>query len=143
VTAPAFDGRRVAITQHPLPGLAPQAPTAPAAGAPAGTARVVHEGDDATAVDATAGRRSLLVLTDVWFPGWTATVDGRPASVQRVDYLLRGVELPPGRHRIELRYRPASFRVGWIVSLVALLVLLALAVLAARHRRRPRDAGGA
>ena len=61
-------------------------------------------------------RRSLLVLTDVHYPGWKATVDGREAPIERVDYLLRGVPCPPGEHTVELRYEPASWRVGWIVS---------------------------
>ena len=43
-------------------------------------------------------------------------VDGRDAPVERVDYLLRGVAVPAGEHTVELRYEPASWRVGWIVS---------------------------
>ena len=69
------------------------------------------------AVGAGARGASLLVLTDVHYPGWKATVDGRPADVERVNYLLRGVAVPAGTHRVEFRYEPLSWRVGWIVSL--------------------------
>jgi uncharacterized membrane protein YfhO len=70
----------------------------------------------------------------VAYPGWEATVDGRPSRLDRVDYLFRGVPVAAGRHVVELRYRPASWRAGWIVSLVALLALLATAAIGWRRR---------
>jgi uncharacterized membrane protein YfhO len=80
----------------------------------------------------------VLVLTDVSYPGWKATVDGKDVDLERVDYLLRGVPVPPGRHRVEMRYEPASWRVGWITSLVSLIVLLGLVVAGIRLRARTR-----
>ena len=85
-----------------------------------------------------SARPSLLVLTDVKYPGWKATLDGRAVPIERVDYLLRGVAVPAGRHTVEMRYEPASWRVGWIVSLASLLVLAVLVVVGVR--RRGRDA---
>jgi uncharacterized membrane protein YfhO len=92
-----------------------------------------------------ARRAGLLVLTDVWFPGWKATVDGRDVPIERVDYLLRGVRVPAGAHRVEFRYEPASFTAGWIISLVALMAIAAIAtirpasrLLATRGGRTPR-----
>jgi len=88
---------------------------------------------------ASARDSSLLILTDIFYPGWKAFVDGRPAPIRRVDYLLRGVALPPGSHRVEFRYQPASFRAGWIISLLGLLVTVAAAVIGWRtHRRAPQ-----
>jgi uncharacterized membrane protein YfhO len=57
--------------------------------------------------------------------GWEATVDGRDVPIERVDYLLRGIPVDAGEHRIVLEYRPHSWRVGWILSLVVALGLLA------------------
>ena len=78
-------------------------------------------------VDTSSSGRALLVLTDSWFPGWKATVDGREVPIERVDYLIRGVPVPAGAHRVEFRYEPASWRAGWMVSLLALAVILAAA----------------
>ena len=61
-------------------------------------------------------------------------------DVQRVDYLIRGVSVPAGAHRVEFRYQPSSWRAGWIVSAVALLVILAAAALG--WRRRQHSASG-
>ncbi len=130
VTAPGFDGRQLAITETAVPGLR-QGP-----GAPAGSARLLVDDGERVRIDATAARRSLLILTDTWFPGWKVTVDGRSATLQRVDYLLRGVVLGPGRHTVEMSYRPSGWRIGWIVSAASLLILLALALAGVLRRTR-------
>jgi hypothetical protein len=65
-----------------------------------------------------------LLFSDAWYPGWEATVDGQPAPVERADILFRAVAVPAGEHRVELVYRPASFRWGAVISLGALVLLL-------------------
>ena len=135
MTAPAFDGRAAVVTERPLAGI-PDAGAAPA-GDP-GRTRLVRYEDERATVDVRAARRSVLVLTDVHFPGWKATVDGRAAPIERVDYLLRGVVVPPGAHRVEFTYAPKSFRVGWIISLLAALAVLAVVVAELLRRRRAR-----
>ena len=136
VTAPGFDGRAVAVTSTPLAGL-PQAPAVGSRGAPEGTsARLVSYSGQRAVIHATATAPSLVVLTDDFYPGWSATVDGRPATVHRVDYLLRGVAVPSGSHTIVFTYRPASWTVGWIISALCALGLLAAVATALVARRR-------
>jgi hypothetical protein len=79
---------------------------------------------------------ALLRLADQWFPGWVATVDGKPVEILRADYLLRAVPVPAGRHRVEFHYRPRAIRQGLMVSLASLAAILAL-LLSARLRPRP------
>jgi hypothetical protein len=114
---PAFDARRTAIVERPVAGLG----DAPAEG---GEARILRYEPDRVELSATADRRALVVLSDVHFPGWHATVDGREVPIERVDYLLRGVPVDAGTHRIAFTYRPTSWRIGWIVSVLAALGLL-------------------
>jgi hypothetical protein len=122
VTSPGFDGHGVAVTDHPVPGIPQAAGTA--TGSSDATAKLRSYDAEKVVIDATASRPSLVVLTDSFYPGWKATVDGKPAPIERVDYVLRGVSVGPGHHMIVMRYQPASWRLGWIVSLVALLALL-------------------
>jgi hypothetical protein len=122
---PGLDGRRTLITEHRLPGL----PSADhGAGVSGGSARIASYGPERVTVEVRATRRAELVLSDLSFPGWNATVDGRRSRVDRVDYLLRGVPVEPGVHRVEFRYQPRSWTIGWIVSLLALVALLAAVV---------------
>jgi hypothetical protein len=137
VTSPLFDPRRVAVTERPVAGI-PSERSGASASASAGSARLVSYGREQALIAAKARRRSLLVFTDAHYPGWKARVDGRPAKIERVNYMLRGVSLPAGSHRIEFSYEPASWRVGWVVSLLSLLVLGALAFAGLRRRRSPR-----
>jgi hypothetical protein len=66
----------------------------------------------------------LVVLADVMYPGWTLTIDDKPAPIYRVNGLMRGALVPAERHRLIYTYSPRSFRVGLVVSLVGLLALL-------------------
>jgi hypothetical protein len=137
-TAPGFDRRHVAITERRVPGL-PQATGR--GGTTPGTARLASYGTERVVAESASRSRSLLVLTDVAFPGWTARVDGRKVPIERVDSLVRGVALPAGRHRIEFSYAPASFRAGWIIGLLGLLAVLGAAAVGLRARRDQSDAG--
>ena len=86
---------------------------------------------------ADARRRGLVVLTDLYYPGWKAAVDGHDTSIERVDDIYRGVPVGTGRHVVTFRYDPLSWRLGRDVTLVA-LAGLALAVGAGLRRRRRR-----
>jgi uncharacterized membrane protein YfhO len=70
---------------------------------------------------------SLLVLSEVNYPGWRAFVDGKPAQVLTADYVLRAVPLPAGEHTVLLVYRPWTWPVGAAISLISLISLLSLA----------------
>jgi Bacterial membrane protein YfhO len=130
VTAATFSARAVAVTEKPIAGL-PRG----AAGRAPGSARIADYEAERVSVHTVSGRPALLVLTDNWYPGWRASVDGRDVPIHRVDYVVRGVVVPAGAHTVEFRYRPASWRVGWILSLCALLVIAAATALGVRRAR--------
>jgi hypothetical protein len=134
VLRPGFDGRRVVVTQRPLPGLGDARGRGPA-----GSARIVRHEPERVVVEAIARRPSELVLTDLHFPGWKATLDGRAADVHRVDWMLRGTSLPPGRHTVEFRYEPVSWRIGRLVSLLTVLVLASIVAVTVRQPRCAAD----
>ncbi|MGH9855627.1 MAG: hypothetical protein ACREBD_37815, partial [Blastocatellia bacterium] len=77
-------------------------------------------------VEAEARKPSILVLSEIVYPGWRVKVDGIESELLRVNYNLRGVVLAPGRHRIEWIYSPVSLKVGAVVSITTALVLLSI-----------------
>jgi hypothetical protein len=84
----------------------------------------------------TANDASLLCLSDVWYPGWSARVNDRPFPLVRVNGAFRGVPVPAGTHEVELRYEPGPFRAGVWVALVAAAAVVAGAFLLSRVERR-------
>ena len=67
----------------------------------------------------------LLVLSDTWFPGWIALVNGSSSPVLRANHTLRAVALKPGSSRVEFAYRPRSFIAGLVMSVSVLLATIA------------------
>ncbi len=78
----------------------------------------------------------LLVLSDIYYPGWIAEVDGSRAEILRADYALRAVALPEGKHTVEFRYEPFWFKFGaWTSGLSwAALVTYFIGSLARKRR---------
>ena len=79
-------------------------------------------------VEAQVSAPALAVFSQISYPGWQARVDGRPADLIPCDVLFLGVKLSPGRHTVQLTYRPVSFLVGTAISLVCAASILILAV---------------
>jgi hypothetical protein len=76
---------------------------------------------------------AMLVLTDTWYPGWQAELDGARVRLWRANHAFRAVAVPAGRHEIVMRFRPLSVAAGAIVSGVALLVVLGLLMTGGRR----------
>lgn len=86
-------------------------------------------------VEVRAERAAVLVVSQAWFPGWHATVDGHAAPVVRADGLVLGVPVPAGNHHVVLRYRAPGFTAGVALSVLTVLGLLVSAVVVRRRRR--------
>jgi hypothetical protein len=99
-------------------------------------ARIVERRPGELIVDSAAAGPSWLVVRQNWAPGWTATVDGRRSSVQRVDVAFQGVRLAVGRHRVVLVYRPSALTAGTAVSLASIVAGLLVAAAALGDGRR-------
>lgn len=81
----------------------------------------------------------FLVLSEVYYPGWEAQIDGEKVKVYRANYALRGIVVPPGKHKIEFFYDAPSFKRGAIYSGVGILLLLSLALLGRARRNVLRN----
>lgn len=106
----------------------------------AGTARVVLLAADRLCVESSASRPMILVVGELANNGWRVMIDGYPAAWHEVDYALRGVPLPAGKHRVEFLYRPDSLLTGAAISLLTALII-ALTGPGVWLRRRFRSGG--
>ena len=71
-----------------------------------------------------SGKGGVVVFSEIYYPGWTATVDGRPADLGRVDYVLRALQVAPGTHQVELMFYPKSINTTETIAYMAYAVLL-------------------
>jgi hypothetical protein len=115
-----------------------------------GSAVVRHYRDTFVEIETDAGGRRMLVLTDVHYPGWQASIDGRPANTHAANLAFRAVSIPAGRHTVRFEYRPMSFTVGATVSAASLVSLVTwllvpawarLGTLRSSNRREPLRVG--
>jgi hypothetical protein len=125
----APDGREV-VLEGPIP-----------ASLSTGRVLAAERGPESLRIEAEADGDGLLVVNDAFWPGWEATVDGRPVAILPADGLVRAVPWPRGRHVLAMRYAPPEVRAGWLVSAVGGAGLLALLLSSRRSRRGARDAG--
>lgn len=103
------------------------------------TARITNYEPNRITIETKANTPTVLVLSEINYPGWEATLDGAATQIHAADFLLRGIALPAGSHRVEMRYTAPAARNGAFISLFTLLLIGGLAVYARRNKRnRPR-----
>ncbi|MDX6271441.1 MAG: hypothetical protein QOD28_2664, partial [Acidobacteriota bacterium] len=88
--------------------------------------RVTEYEPNRLVVETRAQQATVLVVSEMFYPGWEATVDGAATRIHLTDFLLRGVALPAGAHQVEMSYRAPAARNGAIISVLSLLALGAL-----------------
>ncbi len=84
-------------------------------------------------LDAQCAQPCLVVLTDLFYPGWRAFIEGEEQRVHRVNTLYRGVVVPAGSHRVTYRFEPQPFYIGVAIACTTLLVAIAACLVAVRR----------
>ncbi len=132
-----FDPSQIAVVENPPAGI-----PLPSGDAQAftGTASIVSYRDNSVVIRTAADREGMLVLSDSFYPGWVAEIDGRATPILRTDFLFRGVVVPAGEHVVTFSFRPWSLALGAVLTLLTSCTVLlisfvpALLMLARRHR---------
>ena len=94
---------------------------------PGGAAEIVRYDDEEVAVALTDSAGGILVLSDTYYPGWRAFVDGVERPILRANHVFRAVVVPAGAREVVFSYEPDSFRYGLLVSVAAVALWLGLA----------------
>ena len=133
VSGGGFDARRTVLVERPV--------VVEAAGDGAGelVSYPVMQANR-MAMEVRAESRGMLVISENYYPGWRAAVNGQPAEIYRVDGALRGVVVPPGSSRVTLDYSPASVYWGGALSLSTFLGVAAIALYGRRSIAASRGA---
>ena len=93
----------------------------------AASVRLTRYGLNDLSFESQNSQNGLAVFSDIYYPyGWEATIDGKPAEILRVNYVLRALKVPAGRHQIEFHFRPSSFETGNRIALFSSLILIGL-----------------
>lgn len=109
VTTPGFDPRRTSIvegTYHIRVGQPSSQDSA----------TIVEYGNNRIVGSVSTREPRLLVLSEMYYPGWKAEIDGKTVQIMRTNYLFRGVLVPPGTHSVSMTYQPRSLVVGALLS---------------------------
>lgn len=102
-----------------------------------GQARISEYSASRIVVETDCDRAGILVLSEIWYPSWSVTVDQKPTSLLRANYSLRGVAVPAGKHRVEMTFSSTAADRGlWISIGTAAMAILAVMIL------RVRTSGG-
>jgi hypothetical protein len=81
---------------------------------------------DHVVIDAALKNDGFVVLTDTYYPGWYAYIDGKPTEILRANYLFRALAVPTGHHHISFSYEPLSFRIGMILAIAGVVLSIVL-----------------
>ena len=87
-----------------------------------------------------SGKGGVVVFSEVYYPGWTATVDGQLAELGRVNYILRALNVKPGKHEVVLTFKPKSVNTTETIAYVSYIILILVVLGAAytEYRRRQK-----
>jgi hypothetical protein len=106
-----------------------------------GTAREVYRGYNRYEYEIESRGNNFLILSQVWFPGWAATLAGSKLKLYRTNHALMGCFVPSGQHRLVLRMTSPPFALGLMAAGTALLLLAACSLTLRLRRGHGRDTG--
>lgn len=127
---PTFDPHQTVLVAESLSG-------SPSTNADAGTVEFASYKPTRIVLKANARTNCVLLLNDRHDAQWQVTVDGKPAPLLRCNYIMRGVELTPGEHTVEFRFRPPLHAFYFSAAMIGVGVLL-IGVLLVSLRRQPK-----
>ena len=108
----------------------------------AGTITLTSYHPDKMVYESNNSGAGLAVFSEVWYDGqgWKAYIDGKEANLIRANYLLRAVEIPAGKHTIEMVFKPRAYYTGEIISLICSILIVLLTIGGLYLTFRPSEA---
>ena len=121
LTSPAFDPLREVLITASSADAGQLPSSAPSASARVGAGTIERYDSQHVVGTVDAQVSAVVVLNDTGYPGWIASIDGRETKIFAANYLFRGIVVPSGHHTITFDYRPRSYRIGLIITLLSFI----------------------
>ena len=100
------------------------------------SARIITYENNRMVLEVTTPTAALLFMSEAYYPGWQAYVDGKPEEILRANYAFRAIPVGPGTHRVEVVMEPLSFKMGLAVTVLTMMLLLTVWALAIIRKKR-------
>jgi hypothetical protein len=126
--SPKFDPYRAVVIEGPAPDSASPG---------AGTATITVYTPQAVTIQAQSNAQGYIVLNDVWYPGWEATVNGQPAPLYRANGTFRAVPVPAGSATVQMTFHSTYLWAGLVLACIAFIGLLAFYIYLRLYIPRP------
>src|SRR5204863_6266106 len=97
-----------------------------------GTAQITDSQINQVRLHAQSTSSAILVVSQIYYPGWKATVDGHEVPVMPADLALTGIPLTAGTHEVQLSFQPTSFKIGASITVATIVLIIGLIVVGAR-----------
>lgn len=120
-----------------IEGAGPAPPPGESRGA-SGRVTILSDRADEVSIEFTARQPGYLILSDTYYPGWRAELDGRPVPVRAANAAFRGVSVPPGRHTVAFRYESSAVWIGRALTGLALVAIVGGLIAGRLRARRSR-----
>ena len=141
MTGPSFDPRKTLVFEKD--GLTENPPRYPARRSDAsGVFELTIYRPDAMVIETQANEPGYLFVSEIFYPGWKAFIDGQPTRILRGNYLFRVLEIPAGRHQVLLEFDPWTIKAGTGITLLTAFLILGFPVFR-RLKRKTSPALGA
>ena len=114
---PLFDAKTILLEKKPL--LEPTS-------SQINEAKIIEYTPNKVTIETNSDAPKLLFLSDNYYPGWKATVDGAETLILKADYTFRAISVPAGKHQVIFTYDPLSFKLGIIICIFSLLSWLVI-----------------
>lgn len=98
-----------------------------------GSAIITNYKTDSVSILTKSNATKILVLTDTYYPGWIAKIDGKPSEIIRANWTQRALLVPAGTHTVTFHYEPQSVRVGFVLSMISIGLLILVITSRPKH----------
>lgn len=129
--------KEVVLEQDSMPSIdyAWSSPNSAASNSGSASVEWLEDGANQIVLALDAPTDGYLVLNDIWYPGWQASLNGKNTEILHANHAMRAVKVPQGKHKLVFAYKPTSFKIGVLAAALAILCGLALA-LAGRRKNK-------